>query len=69
MNKSYLRFVSDLSGVAPYQVEAFFKGEKQRASTVQAINEGIKKAAEIALDGQKQSTDKYSNSFDGALKL
>ena len=68
MNKHYLRFLSDLSGESPAVIAGYFSGRNTQRSKVEAIQQAIKKAAEIALDGQTQSEGKYSN-FQGAQIL
>lgn len=68
MNKHYLRFLSDLSGESPAVIASYFSGKRVFRSKVPAIQQAIKKAAEIALDGQTQSEGKYNN-FPGAQIL
>lgn len=68
MNKHYLRFLSDLSGESPAVIIGYFSGKNTFKSKIPAIQQAIKKAAEIALDSLTQSEGKYSN-FPGAQLL
>lgn len=68
MNKYYLRFLSDLSRESPTVIAGYFSGKRVFKSKVPAIQQAIKKAAEIALDGQTQSEGKH-NDFPGAQTL
>ena len=68
MNKHYIRFLSDLSGESPAVINGYFSGRNTQRNKVEAIQLAIKKAAEIALDGQTQSEGK-DNNFPGAQLL
>jgi len=68
MNKHYLRFISGLSGQSPVVIAGYFSGKNTFKSKIPAIQQAIKKAAEIALDGQTQSEGKH-NDFPGAQLL
>jgi len=68
MNKHYIRFLSDLSGESLAVIAGYFSGKRVFRSKVPAIRQAIKKAAEIALDGQTQSEGKH-NDFPGAQLL
>ncbi|CAB5226050.1 hypothetical protein UFOVP754_33 [uncultured Caudovirales phage] len=61
MNKYYLRFLSDLSGESPAVIAGYFSGKRVFKSKVPAIQQAIKKAAEIALDGKTQSDGKHND--------
>ena len=68
MNKHYLRFLSDLSGQSPVVIAGYFSGRNTQRNKVEAIQQAIKKAAKIALDGLTQSEGKH-NDFPGAQLL
>lgn len=68
MNKHYIRFLSDLSGESQTVITNYFSCKRMYKSKIPAIKQAIKKAAEIALDGQTQSEGK-DNNFPGAQLL